>query len=212
MESCDVGGKRVLLRLDINSPIDPLTKKIVSENRIDKSIATVEWLLERGAKLGIIAHQGDTLDYRNLIPLAEHAEILSRKTGRKIRYIDDVCGPAAREAVEKLKEGEAMILGNLRYLGEELSSFEDVVKLSPQEGTGTWLVRSLAPLFDLYINDAFAAAHRAAPSMVSFQQLLPSAAGPLLFNEVTALSKVMSAPAHPAVFLLGEPRSPTPSE
>ncbi len=203
MESFDVTGKRVLLRLDINSPIDPVTKKIVNENRMNKSVPTLEWLLERGAKVAVIAHQGDTLDYQNLIPLAEHAEKLTGKLGRAVQYIDDVCGPAAREAVEGLQDGECIILGNLRYLCEEISTFEDAVKLKPEEMLGTYLVRSLAPLFDLYINDAFAAAHRNAPSMVAFQELLPSGAGPLFYREVSALTRVLKAPEHPSVFVLG---------
>lgn len=203
MEDLDVKGKRVLIRVDINSPIDPVSKLIVNTNRIDKTIPTLEWLLERGARLAIIAHQGDTLDYQNLIPLAEHASLLSTKTGRKIDYIDDVCGPAAVEEVKSLKSGDAIILGNLRYLCEEVSTFENAVKLKPSQMKETWLIRSLAPLFDLYINDAFAAAHRNAPSMVGFQEMLPSAAGPLFFNEVSALTRVMDAPEQPSVFVLG---------
>ncbi len=203
MESFAVQGKRVLLRLDINSPIDPKTKRIVNENRINKSLPTLRWLIEQGAKVAVIAHQGDTLDYQNLIPLSGHAEKLSAKLGREVTYIDDVCGPAAREAVLGLSDGQCIILGNLRYLSEEISTFEDTVKLRPEEMLNTWLVRSLAPIFDLYINDAFAAAHRNAPSMVAFQELLPSAAGPLLYKEVSALTKVMKSPAHPAVFVLG---------
>ncbi len=203
MESFDVSGKRVLLRVDINSPIDPKTKQIVNDNRLRKSAPTIAWLIDQGAKVAIIAHQGDTLDYQNLIPLTEHAEILSRLLDRRIRYIDDVCGPMAQAAVESLDDGEAVLLGNLRYLCEEISTFEDAVKLEPKEMLNTWLVRSLAPLFDLYVNDAFAAAHRNAPSMVAFQELLPSAAGPLFFREVSALSRVMSAPEHPSLFVLG---------
>jgi len=203
MEEFDVAGKRVLLRVDINSPIDPNTKKIVNTNRIDKSLPTIEWLLDHGAKLALIAHQGDTLDYQNLIPLAEHAEKLTEKLGRKVDYIDDVCGPAAQEHVENLDEGKGILLGNLRYLCEEISTFENAVKLKPEEMLDTFLVRSLAPLFDLYVNDAFAAAHRNAPSMVAFQELLPSAAGPLFFNEVSALTKVLKTPVHPSVYVLG---------
>ncbi|MDA3938123.1 MAG: phosphoglycerate kinase [Spirochaetia bacterium] len=203
MESFDVSGKRVLLRVDINSPIDSDTNKIVNENRIDKSVPTIKWLLDQGAMVGIIAHQGDTLDYQNLIPLIEHAEKLSAKLGREIRYIDDVCGPAAVHEVKNLKKGEAVLLGNLRYLTEEISTFEDAVKLKPEGMLNTWLVRTLAPHFDMYINDAFAAAHRNAPSMVAFQELLPSAAGPLFFKEVTALANVMKNPGRPSVFLLG---------
>jgi phosphoglycerate kinase len=203
MESFDVAGKKVLLRVDINSPIDPETKKIVNENRLNKSVPTVKWLLDQGALVGIIAHQGDTLDYQNLISLGEHAEKLSQKLGREVQYIDDVCGPAALQKIESLKSGEAVLLGNLRYLCEEISTFEDAVKLEPSDMLNTWIVRSLTPHFDLYVNDAFAAAHRNAPSMVAFQELLPSAAGPLFFREVSTLAVLMQSPETPAVFVLG---------
>ena len=77
LEAFNYKGKRVLLRVDINSPIDPETKRIVNDNRIRMSIPTIKYLAEAGAKLAIIAHQGDTLDYHNLIPLAEHADRLT---------------------------------------------------------------------------------------------------------------------------------------
>jgi len=203
MEEFDYNGKTVLLRVDINSPIDPVTKKIVNENRINKSLPTINYLLHQKAKVAIIAHQGDTLDYHNLIPMAEHAEKLSQKLGRSVKYIDDVCGPAAQEAIKNLKPGEAILLGNLRYLTEEVSTFEDAVKLKPSEMLNTYLVRSLAPLVDYYVNDAFAAAHRNAPSMVAFQEVLPAAGGELLMKEIIALTKVMKTPDRPAVFVLG---------
>ncbi|WP_186429554.1 phosphoglycerate kinase [Clostridium sp. BSD9I1] len=203
MREFNYKDKTVLLRLDINSPIDPDTKKIVSENRIKKSIPTLNYLIEQEAKIAIIAHQGDTLDYHNLMSMKEHAQKLAERLGREVRYIDDVCGPAAQEAVKSLKPGELILLGNLRYLSEEISTFEDAVKLEPKEMLNTYLVRSLAPIVDCYINDAFAAAHRNAPSMVAFQEILPSAAGDLMFNEISALTKVMETPEKPSVFVLG---------
>lgn len=203
LEAFDYRGKTVLLRMDINSPIDPQTKKIVNENRIRKSMATLKYLLEQKAKLAIIAHQGDTLDYQNLIPMHEHAEKLSGLLGIKVNYIDDVAGPAAQEAVKALKPGEAVLLGNLRYLCEEISTFEDAVKLKPEEMLDTYLVRNLAPLVDLYVNDAFAAAHRNCPSMVAFQEIKPTAGGLLLMQEVEALTKVAEMPEKPSVFVLG---------
>ena len=203
LDGMDVAGKRVLLRLDINSPIDPQTKKIVNENRLKKSLPTLHYLLDGGAKVAIIAHQGDTLDYQNLIPLKEHAEKLTILSGREVKYIDDVCGPAACEAVNALREGECILLGNLRYLCEEVSGFEKEVKLQPCEMLDTWLVRTLAPLFDLYVNDAFSAAHRNCPSMTAFQQVLPTAAGFLLFDEYKALYNVLHGAQKPAVFVLG---------
>ena len=203
LDHFDYGGKTVLLRVDINSPIDVQTKRIVNENRIRKSLPTIRHLLDGGAKLALIAHQGDTLDYQNLIPLEEHAAKLSGYLDRRVTYMDDVAGPAAQEVVTALRPGEAVLLGNLRYLSEEISTFETAVKLAPEEMLDTYLVRSLAPLIDYYVNDAFAAAHRNAPSMVAFQELKPTAAGILLADEVAALDRVMHAPEHPCVFVLG---------
>ncbi len=203
MDDFDYTGKTVLLRVDINSPIDMATKKIISENRINMSIPTIRHLLDSKAKLAIIAHQGDTLDYQNLIPMGEHAEKLSERLGIHVGYIDDVAGPAAIEAVKNLKPGEAVLLGNLRYLTEEVSTFENAVKLEAHEMLDTFLVRRLAPLMDYYVNDAFAAAHRNAPSMVAFQEILPTAGGKLLMDEINALTKVMECPDRPAIFVLG---------
>ena len=203
LDRFDYGGKTVLLRVDINSPIDARTKRIVNENRIRKSLPTIRHLLDGGARLALIAHQGDTLDYQNLVPLEEHAGKLAEYLDRRVAYIDDVAGPAAQEAVKSLQPGEAVLLGNLRYLSEEISTFETAVKLAPEEMLETYLVRGLAPLVDIYVNDAFAAAHRNAPSMVAFQELKPTAAGILLADEVAALDRVMHAPEHPCVFVLG---------
>jgi len=203
LDDFDYQGKTVLLRVDINSPIDPKTKKITNENRIVQSLPTIRELVNKGAKLAMIAHQGDTLDYQNLISLREHAEKLSQKLGQEVQFIDDIAGPTAREKIKNLKEGEILLLENLRFLTEEVSTFEDAVKLAPEEMIHTYLVRNLAPLVDYYVNDAFAAAHRNSPSMVAFQELLPSAAGILYDREVTALTKVLENPKRPCVFLLG---------
>ena len=203
IEEIDVRGKRVLLRVDINSPIDLTTGKIRDDNRLWMSLPTIRDLSEAGAILVMIAHQGDTLDYHNLVPLAEHALLLSEMLKRPVAYIDDVAGPAAREAIRRLETGEILLLDNLRFLTEEVSTFENAVKLSAAEMTGTYLVRNLAPLFDLYVNDAFAAAHRNAPSMVAFQELLPTAGGRLLVAELEALSGVAEHPNRPCVFVLG---------
>ena len=93
MEELNYADKRVLVRVDINSPLDPETHRIINDNRIVKSLPTLSYLLEKGAKLGILAHQGDTLNYNDLVPLEEHAGILSKLLGKEVRYIDDVAGP-----------------------------------------------------------------------------------------------------------------------
>lgn len=198
----DVKGKTVLFRPDINSPIDS-SGKIVNRNRLEKTVPTLKYLSDGGAKIAIIAHQGDTLDYQNLIPMREHAEILSELSGVKVDYIDDVAGDAAIAAIRNLKEGEAILLGNLRYLTEEVSTFEKDVKLTPQQMLNTYLVRRLGGEADIYVNDAFSAAHRNAPSMVAFEELMPSYAGPLFFKEYEALWRVMNCAEKPVVFVLG---------
>ena len=198
----NVSGKRVLFRPDINSPIDK-QGRIVNTNRLEKTVPTLKYLADGGAKIAIIAHQGDTLDYQNLISMREHAEILSKLSGVRVAYLDDVAGDAAIEAVRNLKAGEAVLLGNLRYLTEEVSTFEKDVKLTADEMLSTYLVRRLGGLFDVYINDASSAAHRNARSMVAFQKLMPSYAGPLFFKEYEALWKVLNGAAKPVVFVLG---------
>lgn len=203
LDDLDVQGRVVLLRVDINSPIDRTTGKINDDNRLNMSLPTIADLADAGARVVIIAHQGDTLDYHNLVSMDEHAEILSEKLGREVDFIDDVAGPAARAAIQALGDGEILLLDNIRFLTEEVSTFESAVKLTPTEMANTYLVRNLAPLVDVYVNDAFAAAHRNAPSMVAFQELLPTAGGRLLIDEVTALSGLASDPKRPCVFLLG---------
>jgi phosphoglycerate kinase len=203
LDDVDVRSRTVLLRVDINSPLDPTTKRIIDDNRLDKSLPTIVDLADAGAKLVIIAHQGDTQDYHNLVSLREHAKKLSAKLNRPVGFIDDVAGPAARAAIKELNDGSILLLDNLRYLTEEVSTFEDAVKLTPTDMLDTYLVRNLAPLADVFVNDAFAAAHRNSPSMVAFQELLPSVGGRLLIDEAGVLAQVAVDPARPCVFLLG---------
>ena len=199
----DVAGKRVLLRVDINAPIDPETRRIVNDARIRKSVPTIRDLADRGARVVIMAHQGDALDYHNLVSTHQHAALLAAQLGREVQWIDDVAGPEARRRIAALDDGEILLLENVRIYGEELTTFERDVKLDPDAMAETYLVRHLAPLFDLYVNDAFATAHRAAPSMIAFPRLLPSAAGLLLSAEVEGLNALLEAPSRPAVFVLG---------
>jgi len=207
LDDGDFSGKRVLLRVDINSPIDRDTGRIVNDNRILKSIPTISDLLHKGARLTVIAHQGDTTDYGSLIGLSEHAERLADALGKPVQFIEDVAGPAAVEKILGLADGEVLLLDNIRYLTEEVSTFEDSVKQEPADMMRCYMVRRLAPLFDCYVNDAFAAAHRNSPSMVAFQELLPSYAGRLLMQELSALQAITENPARPCIYLLGGSRA-----
>jgi phosphoglycerate kinase len=203
LDDCELAGKTVLLRVDINSPVDRQTKQIKDDTRIRRCLPTIRELADKGARTVILAHQGDPLDYQNFTPLAQHADLLSRLLGHSVAYLDDVAGPAARAAIAALKDGEILLLENVRIHTEETIIFEEEVRLSPAGQAQTYVVRNLAPLADLYVCDAFAAAHRSEPTLVGFPQVLPSAAGRLFEEELRVLSQVRGQPERPSLFLLG---------
>ncbi|MBC8263598.1 MAG: phosphoglycerate kinase [Anaerolineales bacterium] len=203
LDDFELEGKTVLLRVDINSPLDRQTKAIKDDTRIRRCLPTIRELADRGARVVILAHQGDPLDYENFTPLAQHAELLSRLMGRPVAYLDDVAGPAARQRIRGLQKGQILLLENVRIHTEETIIFEEEVRLSPAEQAQTYVVRNLAPLADLYVCDAFAAAHRSEPTLVGFPQVLPAAAGRLFEEELRVLTQVRGQPERPCFFLLG---------
>jgi len=196
-------GKTVLLRLDLNSPVDPQSQKIIDDSRIREHAKTVCELSEKGAKLVILAHQGDPTLPDQFIPLEQHAQILSGLVGKEVQYIDDTLGPCAREAVRKLENGQILMLENTRYFSEDTRLFEDTMKRPPEEQAKTLLVRKLYPLADVFVNDAFAAAHKSQPSLVGFAEVLPSIAGRVMEAELNALINIRDKPKKPCVFCLG---------
>ena len=206
LDDFELRDKTVLLRVDINSPIDHRTGGLADDNRIRKSVPAIRELAEAGARTAILAHQGDTEDYRSLVSLAPHAERLAELLGRPVGFVADVCGPAAIARIRALQSGELVLLDNVRYLTEEVSTFVNYVKLTPQEMARTWLVRSLAPLADLFVCEAIAAAHRSAPSLVGLAEVLPAAGGRLFVDELKALTRIKESPAQPCVYLLGGSR------
>lgn len=206
LDDLELQGKTVILRVDINSPVNT-AGELTDDNRLRKSIPTIRELSDGGARTVMLAHQGDVEDYQNIVSLAPHALRLSELLGRPVGFVDDIVGPTSLLEVAELEDGEILLLNNVRYLIEEVSSFVNQVKLTPAEMTQAWLVRKLAPLADYYVGEAFAAAHRYTPSLVGFTEVLPSAGGRLFVEELSALTKVKDAPGSPCVFLLGGARS-----
>jgi len=196
-------GKVVLCRVDINAPLDPETGALRDITRLKGCAPTVQELAEAGARVVLLAHQGGDLEYHNYASTEAHAPVMSELTGRSVAFIDDVCGPAAREAIGRLADGEILLLDNVRFCAEELTLFETKLNLTPEEQAKTLVVRKLAPLADLYVCDAFAAAHRSQPTLVGFEQLLPSAMGRLFEKEYANLARLREEPARPCVFVLG---------
>ena len=203
LDELDVKGKTVLCRVDINQPVDREKDALKSINRIRACVPTVRELADKGAKLVLMAHQGSDIEYKNFYTTRPHAKVLAELLGREVKWIDDVCGPAAREAIRALKEGEILLLDNVRFVAEEQTLFEMKLRLTHEQQAKTLLVEKLAPLADLYVCDAFAAAHRDQPSLCGFEQVLPSAMGRLFEQEYCTVSGVMEAPARPCVFVLG---------
>jgi len=194
LEDFDVRGKTVLLRLDINAPLDPGNRQILDDGRIKAAKPTLDALTE--AKVAVLSHQsrpgrGDFTSMRR------HAAELQRACSQRVTFVSDVMGPSARQAVREMRKGEVVVLDNVRFCSEEM--LED----KGEKLAKTNLVRRLSPLFDLYVNDAFAAAHRAQASLVGFPQVLPAAAGKLMERELSAIEKLMVNPTHPSTYLLG---------
>ena len=196
LDDVDVSGKTVLVRVDFNSPIDPETKKIIDDTRIRMHAETIRELLEKGAKVVVLSHQGRP-GQPDFIPLKQHAEILEKVLGRLVKFVDDVYGEKAKEAIKSLKSGEILVLDNVRNFPEETKS------KSPEEHAKSELVKSLAPLADIFVIDGFSVAHRSHASVVGFSAVLPTVAGRVMEKELKALSKALEKPEKPCVFVLG---------
>lgn len=174
-----------------------------STARIEACIPTIKELSDRGAKLVLLAHQGSDIEYKNFYTTEPHSKVLTHFLEKEVKFIPDVCGPAAIESIKELKAGEILLLDNVRFVSEEQTLFEMKLALSHEEQAQTLLVRKLAPLADYYICDAFAAAHRDQPSLCGFEQVLPSAMGRLFEKEYCVISELMEAPQRPCTFVLG---------
>lgn len=203
LDDFDVRGKTVLCRVDMNQPVDRATGTLKSIARITACAPTVKELSDKGAKVVLLAHQGSDIEYKNFYTTAPHAKVLTGLLGREVRFIEDVCGPTARAAIQGMNDGEIILLDNVRFCSEEQTLFEMKLQLTHEQQAQTEVVRKLAPLADLYVCDAFAAAHRDQPTLCGFEQLLPSAMGRLFEREYCVVSELMENPAHPCAFVLG---------
>lgn len=203
LDDIEVSGKTVICRIDINQPIDKETGTLKDTTRIRACAPTLKELSDKGARLVLLAHQGSDIEYGNFYTTEPHSHVLSGLLDRKVKFIPDVVGPAAIDGIKALNNGEILLLDNVRFVSEEQTLFELKLRLTHQQQAQTLVVKKLAPLADVYICDAFAAAHRDQPSLCGFQQVLPSAMGRLFEEEFCVISGLMEAPARPCVFVLG---------
>lgn len=196
LEDFDFRDRTVLLRVDINCPLDKATLRIVNDARIRRIVPTVRELVGKRARVVMLAHQSRKGGW-DFIPLDQHAELLSKHLAMPVRYVDDVIGAEAQDAIRGLGPGEVLLLGNVRELDSETAK-GDMMEQSERE-----IVTTLSPLIDYYVCDAFGAAHRSQCSLVGFEPKVPSASGRLMAKEVYALEAIFGNPRRPSVFILG---------
>ena len=190
VNEADVAGKRVLLRVDFNVPI--ADGKVNDTTRIQSSLPTLRYLIDNRARTIIIAHQGRPRGdgYERRYSLAPIAEALGKLIGKDVRLTHDILGYQTREDIEALEDGDVLMLENLRFSAGEKKN----------EGEFT---QGLADLADVYVNDAFAAAHRAHASIVGLPELLPSYAGFLMNKELGTFERMLAVPTRPFIAILG---------
>ncbi len=191
-----LAGKRVLLRVDVNSPLDPVTKDFLDDSRLRGILPTLRRLAS--SRVIILAHQSrpGKVDFTNMYA---HSDLLSRLLGRPITFIPDVCGDLAQESIRNMRQGDMLFLDNVRGHPDEMGMKKsDFSELHESE-----IVQSLAPLVDAYVCDAFAAAHRNSPTLSGFGKALPFFAVELMAKEVKALKMAVEAPPKPYTAVLG---------
>jgi len=189
LDGVDVAGKRVVVRVDFNVPIE--SGQIQDDTRIRAALPTLRRLLAGGAALVLISHLGRPKgQVRPELTLRPVADRLSELLDRPVELAGDVIGDDARAKVAAAQSGDVILLENVRFEAGEEKNDDD-------------LARALAALGDLYVNDAFGAAHRAHASTAGIASYLPSYAGELMLGEVQALGALTSAPERPFVAILG---------
>lgn len=199
LDDFDLKGKTVFLRVDMNCPIDPNTMEILGTKRIEEAAESLKSLQE--SKVVMASHQG-RVGNNDYTGMSKHAEVLQNVTGREIRYVEDVIGATAQQEIKSMKNGDIILLDNLRLCAEENYEF------TPESTKKTIMVSRLSGLFDLCVMDSFPSAHRLHPSIVGFPQVLPACAGRIVEREVRNLDNIMTVAKAPHVIVLGGSKVP----
>jgi len=196
MDDFDFKGKTVLLRIDVNTPMDPRTGEPLDDRRFRCHKDTIDELVKKNAKIVILAHQGRPGD-PDFTPLENHAKKLSEITGYPVKYVDSLFSSYALGEITKLKEGEMILLENTRFYAEE--NMDKPADAQAQ----TILVKRLRSVADVYVDDAFSTAHRSQPTLVGFPVVMPSVAGRLMERELQTIDDILKNPKKPVAFILG---------
>ena len=195
LDEVDLDGRIVLVRVDINSPLNPETNVFMDDTRMRRILPTLNKLSK--SKVVLLAHQSRP-GKKDFTSTLGHARELGRLLGRNVKWVDDIYGKKALTAIESLEDGELLMLNNVRMDDEENNtkgSFDIMAE--------TQMVQNLSMIADAFVNDAFACAHRSSPSIVGFTNTLPCIAGELMNYELSKLGQALDNPKRPCIAVLG---------
>ncbi len=195
MDDFDLKGKRVLVRLDLNSPVNIETGEILDTSRFVAHLDTLRRLGE--SKVVIMAHQSRP-GKKDFLPTKRHAEVLSRLLRRPVEYVDGLFESFVIEKIKSMKDGDMIMLENTRFYSEDVVLAEEPISVQRK----SHIVKKLSPLFDYFINDAFAAIHRPQTTLVGFAEDIPNLAGVLMDKEISMLSKFLKDNSRPKYAVL----------
>jgi phosphoglycerate kinase len=191
VKDIDVTGKKVIVRVDFNVPVDIKTGEITDDSRIRAALPTINYLIEHDARIILISHfgrpQGKVVEEMRLAPVAQR---LSQILGRPVAMATDCIGPGVEVAVDSLNDGDILLMENVRFHSGEEDDDPD-------------FAAALASLGDIFVNDAFGASHRDHASITGIPQYLPAVAGFLLEKEIETLGGLLENPDHPFVAIFG---------
>lgn len=194
IDNLDLDNRKVFVRVDINTPVNPQTGELLELSRIEEAAITIRDLPNSAVVVG--SHQGRVGRY-DYISMEKHAKALSRILGKDVTFVEDVFGSAAKSAIEASRPGDIIMLDNLRFTAEENMEF------SPRDAEKTVLVSRLKGYVNACVLDAFPTAHRAHPSIIGFAELVPTCAGRVVAKELIKLERIFAIEKGPYVTVLG---------
>ncbi len=196
LDDVDLQGRTVLFRVDVNSPIEPSSGELLDDGRLRAIVPTL--LRIQSSRVVLLAHQSRP-GKADFTSMRKHRDRLSEIIGRPIDFISDVCGDEALKKIAGMSDGDIIFLDNVRALEEEYGVKYD----SNEETELTEIVTSLADVSDVYVTDAFAAAHRRSPTLTGFTHQMPCIAGTLMEREISSLRVALRNPPKPYLAILG---------
>ncbi|KCZ71454.1 3-phosphoglycerate kinase [Candidatus Methanoperedens nitroreducens] len=193
IDDINLRGKTILCRLDLNSPMDP-NGIILDDSRFRSHLITLKELDE--AKVVILSHQSrpGKSDFTTMGP---HSKLLSKLMRKNVGYVDDIFGSHAVNSIKRMHQGDIILLENTRFYSEES------LERTPKEHTKTHMVKRLASVCDVFMNDAFSVSHRSHLSVTGFTEVLPSIAGRVMEKEIDSLNRGLSCDDRPCIYVLG---------